>query len=79
MGAEEESGQRECPGAHFAAPVLDEVVAAYVRLFTFGRIPRDEATDKWGMAHIVPHTALPLPRSAPSPPHLGTRPEQRAG
>jgi DNA-binding CsgD family transcriptional regulator len=62
-----------CPAAHFAGLVPDEVISAYTKLAAAGRLPKEEAADflggpqlveelgKWGMAHIVPHTASSPP------------------
>jgi DNA-binding NarL/FixJ family response regulator len=70
------------PGEHFAGLVPDEVITAYVKLLEAGRIPKDEAAAflgssqlvdelvKWGMAHVVPHTAMSPPSFRASSPHL---------
>src|ERR1700677_2221267 len=62
-----------CPAEHFEGLVPDEVIAAYTKLVAAGRPPKEEAADflgdpqlveelgKWGMAHIVPHTASSPP------------------
>jgi DNA-binding CsgD family transcriptional regulator len=62
-----------CPAEHFEGLVPDEVIAAYTKLVATGRLPKEEAADflgdaqlvdelgKWGMAHVVPHTASSPP------------------
>jgi DNA-binding CsgD family transcriptional regulator len=62
-----------CPAEHFEGLVPEAVIAAYTKLAAVGRLPKEEAADflgdpqlveelgKWGMAHIVPHTAASPP------------------
>jgi hypothetical protein len=72
MSAKNQQGLAD-PGGHFVDLVPEEVIAGYTKVFMAGRIPKESAAEflgdsqlmeelvKWGMAHVVPHTALSPP------------------
>jgi DNA-binding CsgD family transcriptional regulator len=79
---QDDPGEPRRPGAHFEPLVPGEVVEAYLKLLTNGRIPKEAAAEfigdaalveelgKWGMADFMPHTASSPPSFRAVPPHI---------